>query len=494
MNAAAIAQSLATPAPSPVPKVERPASHRARGSIFWRVSLLAAIVCVLTLVVFGLSMLKYQQQVLETKLQEKAHLLAASIDRVTANAIIGEDYETVVDQCRKMVTSDSNLVYCVITRAEDGFSIVTDTKGWRVDEFKGQPWNPDRQANLKSKIITSPLDGAQVLHYSYPFSYSGVEWGWIHIGQSLNEYHASQISLFSMVGMMAVPALLLGMGVSFFFARRLTAPILQLQKFAQSVAAGKLHVRTSTHSNDEVGKLAETLNFMTAELEASQTRSKQAAQQENRIREQDVLLKEIHHRVKNNMQILSSLLRMQVRKTDNDKMREWLKETESRIRSMGLIHEKLYQSKSLSSISFDGYVDTLVTQMIRIHNASGYLDVTSKIDIVDCTLGLDTALPCGLIINELVSNSLKYAFATRGKGTITVRIRPLEKHRYDMVVSDDGVGMPPGMEKGREGSLGTHLVRMLSEQLDGTLEYRTPPEGGTEVHIVFNESQYVNRV
>ncbi|OPY26753.1 MAG: sensory histidine kinase AtoS [Methanocella sp. PtaU1.Bin125] len=198
------------------------------------------------------------------------------------------------------------------------------------------------------------------------------------------------------------------------------------------------------------------------------------------LKEKELLLKEIHHRVKNNLQIISSLISLQMVNMDNDHARTPLQESQSRIRTMALIHEKLYQSKDLASIDFREYLESLINYLARTYAVSARLTVDK--DIADVSLDIDTAIPCGLIVNELFSNSLKYAFAGRESGTIRVSFARAGD-QYRLAVCDDGVGLPPGLDYRNTASLGLMLVATLTEQIGGNLEHPGGP--GTAFVVTF---------
>jgi two-component sensor histidine kinase len=184
------------------------------------------------------------------------------------------------------------------------------------------------------------------------------------------------------------------------------------------------------------------------------------------LREKEVLLKEIHHRVKNNMQIISSLLNLQSEKISNENA-EVFRESQNRIKTMALIHEKLYQSSDLSYIDFGEYADGLASYLIRSYAISR--EVSIDLAVQNIPLGIDLAIPCGLIINELVSNSLKYAFKDGHDGTVHIGLAR-DDNTYTLRVSDDGPGLPNGFDYRDSPSLGLQLVNTLVGQLEGTIE------------------------
>jgi len=188
------------------------------------------------------------------------------------------------------------------------------------------------------------------------------------------------------------------------------------------------------------------------------------------LREKELLLKEIHHRVKNNLQITSSLLRLQAAKIPDAAVRQLLRESQDRIRSMALVHEMLYRSEDLARVDFPQYVRALVPQLFRSYNPGGR--IRYRVEIDELVFGVDLAVPCGLIINELVANALKHAFPGDRRGEICVRMR-LEQDRYRLSVEDDGIGFPAGLDVSQTGTLGLQLVRTLTEQIGGRLQEKT---------------------
>jgi len=214
------------------------------------------------------------------------------------------------------------------------------------------------------------------------------------------------------------------------------------------------------------------------------TDQKLAEQQiKSSLKEKESLLSEIHHRVKNNMQVITSLLRLQSAKIKDKKYAGMFKEAESRIRSMALIHEKLYQSKDFAIIDFNGYVKSLANHLIR-SCPIGSNKIKLKREIEDISVGLNNAIPCGLIINELISNSLKHAFPTGEGGTIKITLRSMNEDEIELTVSDDGVGIPEEIDMKKTETMGLQLVNILAEnQLDGEIELDR--DGGTSFRIRF---------
>jgi PAS domain S-box-containing protein len=189
------------------------------------------------------------------------------------------------------------------------------------------------------------------------------------------------------------------------------------------------------------------------------------------LAEKVVLLKEVHHRVKNNLQIISSLLELQSDYIEGEGSKRFIRESQDRIRSMALVHEQLYKSEDLSVIDFAGYVDELVMSLYR----SSVVDqdkILAVVEVRDIELGIDEAIPCGLIINELVSNSLKHAFPGNRRGSISIRGFLDEGGYVCLTVSDTGIGLSPGFDLATLESLGLQIVSLLTKQLHGSLDIR----------------------
>ncbi|WP_250124130.1 PAS domain S-box protein [Chroococcidiopsis sp. CCMEE 29] len=200
------------------------------------------------------------------------------------------------------------------------------------------------------------------------------------------------------------------------------------------------------------------------------------------LKEKEVLLKEIHHRVKNNLQIISSLLKLQSGYIKDKHTLEMFKDSQSRIRSMALIHEKLYQSQDLSKVDFAEYITNLAANLFRSYELDPTA-INSSLNVESIFLEIDVAVPCGLIINELVSNSLKYAFPDRRKGEIRIHLHSDNQHEIKLIVGDNGIGLPKDFDFQKTGTLGLQLVNNLVEQLEGTIEVNG--HSGTEFRIKF---------
>jgi len=201
------------------------------------------------------------------------------------------------------------------------------------------------------------------------------------------------------------------------------------------------------------------------------------------LKEKEVLLKEIHHRVKNNLQVICSLLYLQSMKVGDKKALQMFSESQDRVRSMALIHEKLYQSKDMANIDFAEYVQSLTSYLFYSYGVKEGT-ISKKLNVDHVLLDIDKAIPCGLIINELVSNSLKYAFPNGNKGEINIQLYSDNDNHVVMNIDDNGVGLPKGLDfQKTTKTLGLQLVKLLTRQLKGSIKLNQ--EAGTRYEIVF---------
>ncbi len=235
-------------------------------------------------------------------------------------------------------------------------------------------------------------------------------------------------------------------------------------------------------------ELADTNRLLRKEIDERKQAEKKIVAS---LKEKEVLLKEIHHRVKNNLQVISSLLYLQSSNTSNEEVLTMFNDSRNRVGSMALVHEKLYQSKDLAKVNFPDYIQSLTDQLIQ--SCSKPSGVELIIDAEDISLDIDSAIPCGLIINELLINAFKHAFPAvdpacdedQHEDKIRIEFSANDEHRYTLKVSDNGIGIPEDMDLRNTESLGMQLVSTLTEQLEGILEING--KEGTEFKIEFTD-------
>lgn len=205
--------------------------------------------------------------------------------------------------------------------------------------------------------------------------------------------------------------------------------------------------------------------------------------------EKDLLLKELHHRVKNNLQIISSLLNLQSTFIEDGYAYDVFQESQNRVKSMAMIHEQLYQSKDLSNINFSDYIHSMVSGLLSTYKVNPE-QIKVNIEAKNIYMDINTAVPCGLIINELVTNSLKHGFPRGLEGIISIKLEKNEK--YILKVSDTGVGIKEDIDIKKSNTLGFLLVNSLIKQLDGTIKLDQSVE--TRFIIEFSKLKYKKRI
>lgn len=215
-------------------------------------------------------------------------------------------------------------------------------------------------------------------------------------------------------------------------------------------------------------------------------RKQSEAQLKATLTEKEVMLKEIHHRVKNNLQVISSLVGLQADGTKDETVREVLRDVTYRVRSMALVHEKLYQSGDLARIDFAEYTKSLLNYLWRAHGSVAAA-IRLTYDLEPLSLPVDIAVPCGLILNELAGNALKHAFRGRAEGEVAVSLHRAPEGHIALCLRDNGVGLPPELDWRQSPSLGLQLVQMLAGQLNATVELSV--RGGTEFRMTFKPTE-----
>lgn len=229
-----------------------------------RIALLSWLLTLVTLLLFVLLTIPQQKKNFLRNLESKANSVAVSLHDVAAGAAVNDDLASVVTASQTLLAGDPDLDFLIITK-NDGFSLVNQQTGWSVEPDIDAYWLP-QERDPTGKIATVPLVGRRVFHYAQPFDYSGIEWGWIHVGISLKSYDHSVAALYRNTIGLALLCLVLSLLVSFFYSRQVVRPILRLRYLVQQIAAGDLAVRADIDRHDELGSLAKSVNTMTDSL------------------------------------------------------------------------------------------------------------------------------------------------------------------------------------------------------------------------------------
>ncbi|MDY7022534.1 MAG: sensor histidine kinase, partial [Cyanobacteriota bacterium] len=239
-------------------------------------------------------------------------------------------------------------------------------------------------------------------------------------------------------------------------------------------------------SREDVYFLQSVAQILATAIERNETEM----QLKNSLQEKEVLLKEIHHRVKNNLLVVSNILDFQADYTESEEVIEILQESQKRIESMALIHEKLYQSTGLNTVDFGDYIQDLVSQLMESYDQSSDL-IELELDTDSILLNIETAHPCALIVNELVSNAFKHAFPDNRSGKIWVELHQNLEQDVILTIRDNGIGFPENFDFRSVDSLGMELISTLVDQLEGNLEMIQ--DRGTTFCLTFKELQYRQR-
>ncbi|MEO8512574.1 MAG: PAS domain S-box protein [Ignavibacteria bacterium] len=246
----------------------------------------------------------------------------------------------------------------------------------------------------------------------------------------------------------------------------------------------RIKITPVVDENDQITNFIAIKDDVTSEKQINEMLAKS-------LLEKEIMLKEIHHRVKNNLQIVISLLSLQSNSVNDLKLKNQLTISQNRVRSMALIHQLLYKSSDLSSINMDDYLMGLSSQLLTTYNEQ--VDhVRIKVNAEKIFFTIETAVPFGLLVNELVTNSLKHGFPAGRKGIIEMTLLKNAAGEYELNYFDDGIGIPMTVVNGHSLNFGMHLIDMLVKQLDGRIELK--PLGGTEYKINFRGSNYQSRL
>ncbi|MDH3972935.1 MAG: response regulator [Deltaproteobacteria bacterium] len=247
-----------------------------------------------------------------------------------------------------------------------------------------------------------------------------------------------------------------------------------------------------------------TIHYLQMQLKKSNTELEQTVAERTKalrstnkalkasLSEKEVLLREIYHRTKNNMQVICAMLSFKSQFVDDDKFSAILEDTENRIMSMALVHEKLYQSKSLSLIDLGDFIKDLILHLREVYSsAEGRVSI--NLDLAEVLLNIDSAVPCGLVINELLTNAFKHAFPEERTGSIRIAVNRKEDETIKIEISDNGIGMPEGFDFNKVKSYGLQIVSsIVKKQLNGDIV--TDGSLGTSYEVSFKERKYKQRI
>jgi signal transduction histidine kinase len=253
------------------------AKKRRRYRILFRTVSMAWLIVIFTVAIFIAAVIPYQRRQLVAEMRQRALVVYTSTAQVAVESIVMDDFSALVDHCMGIIMQNPSVLYIVITR-KDGFSLVHHQGTWRQENLKGL-WQPSDSRMLgQGSFLDNPLGEGQTFHLSYAIDYLGLEWGWIHLGLSTEKFHQDAHTLYLQLAMIAAMAVSAGFFLSLVNARRLSIPILNLERFAHRIASGDLSQRIDIRTGDEVEQLAHSLNFMVDALQQAKRESKTTQQ------------------------------------------------------------------------------------------------------------------------------------------------------------------------------------------------------------------------
>ncbi|MDR8393560.1 HAMP domain-containing protein [Aliifodinibius sp. S!AR15-10] len=331
-------------------------------------------------------------------------------------------------------------------------------------------------SSSEGTTIELELDGKQWLLYVLPMVEQGKNGagitGYYTVAQSLNQALAPLRELQQVIYYIGLGGILIAVILGITLTNNLTKPIKLLLKGINRIENENYDEPVEVVSSDEFGQLTETFNKLVSHIKEN-------------LREKEILLAEIHHRVKNNLAVISGLLELEGQNSEDGQSVRILKNSQMRIHSMATVHEMLYQSNDFNNLSFDDFVAKMVSSIQGVYTNNGSPKQVT-LDISDVQLNVNQAVPCGLIINELVTNAFKHAYPGSRTGLINITLEERDNHIF-LCVTDEGVGLPDdfSFEENKNESLGFTLVEILARQINAELNVNT--EGGTSISVLFEK-------
>jgi two-component sensor histidine kinase len=307
----------------------------------------------------------------------------------------------------------------------------------------------------------------------------------IHIG--MNDTHEQIIYVRNWIIGLSLLLALAGSAIGAIVIRRMTRPLSKMADSMRDFGERKREEEIEfKNGGKEITTLTEAFNRMISDRKQAEEQIKAS------LKEKETLLREIYHRTKNNMQVIRSMLSLQADKYSNIEVQELVKDTGNRIQAMSLVHQMLYKSKDLSSINVNDYIKELSMIIIQSYKASSQ-KVSLVFDIENISMLIDTAIPLGLVVNELMLNTLKYAFPGEKKGEVVIKLSRKEFGKLDFTYSDDGIGVSEEFDFRKQDTLGFRIIIGIAEQqMDGIVKFEKT--NGVTCHIEFSDSLYRERV
>ena len=526
-------------------------------SILFRTARLSGIVSMLTIFLFAIFLIPYQENLLTTRLASTAEVVATSIDQVVVTSIVAEDYSTVIEHCQKVVRERPSVDFIVITR-RDGFSLINLADQWQ-HETLDKTWSAPHHLidGKSSSFVHSDLVQKEVFHYAYQLSYSGIDWGWIHVGLSTDTFHNDLNEIYARTLFLALLCMFVGAAISIVFSRRLVQPVLQLNATAQRIGTGDLNTRANINSGDEVELLANDINTMTDALQKSYL------ELEARVKERTQELSQANAQLRNEIteRIQAEEARNQA-ETELEAQRTRMMHSD-RLRSLGEMAAGIAHELNQPLVGVRGFAEHIligqemnweltpqmltermndiieqadrmvhIIQHVRLFAREAGKPTTEAVHVNDTVLSsIDmvgaqfdshgvklqtdladhlptiTANPYSLeeVLLNLLNNARDAVEAQKEnmpktyEPTVNIQTRLLEKDTIQIIISDNGGGIPKEIaqkifdpffttkdpDKGT--GLGLSISKSIVEEFEGTLSV-TSENGQTHMHITLPAS------
>ncbi len=476
-------------------------------SILVRTIAVSWAVAILGIVTFAMSVEPQHRRALLNAVDSKAQIMGRSIRDVASSALVVEDYGAVVEHCMNIVEGGGDVPFIVITR-NDGFSLVQTAKGWTTSQLDGE-WRPSTGRIASGAIRQTSVWPGEVYLRSEPLDYSGIEWGWIHMGMSLRDYDAERLALRNRTYVIAGLAILVGLCASIVMGRRLTTPIVRLTEVSRRVTVGDWTAKANEESSDEIGQLGHAFNDMTTTLQGTLdelTRARDAAEAASRAKSE--FLANMSHELRTPLNAIigySELLREEAEDRGDTSSQTDLSRIESASRHLlGLIDEVLDFSKIEAGRMTVAMVDVEVPALVDdvAKTARGLVEKNLNTFDIDCAPSLGTMVTDPVKTRQVLLNLLGNAakFTRNGHVRLAVRRGSAAGGDYvEFVVSDSGIGITPEQQARlftpftqadssttrRFGGTGLGLVitKRFCDLMDGSLDLESVPGAGSRFTV-----------